>query len=154
MAVGSRDKGSDMAHNRAEIYLHSTSSWKTRASYPFHETIRAFEILAHSNSFIIFGGMYGTQSATGLYETDTIAKFNPVSDQWTKLGNLRTSRHGFGVIKVDTKYLVMGGSYDKSTETCELKNETIECTSRKPTLDDFYYYPALMIVPADYTDKV
>ena len=147
MAVGSRQKGSDAQHNKAEIYSHSTSSWKTKASYPFHETIEAFEIVAHSDSFILFGGF------TDGVQKDTIAKFSPVLNQWTKLGNLQHRRHGFGVIKVDTKYLVMGGQDDKRTETCELKNETIECTSREPTLNQFRYYPALMLVPSDYADN-
>ena len=156
MAVGSDDNSKSVTgetgHNKAEVYFHLTSSWKTKASYPFHETIIAFEILAHSDSFIFFGGMYeNEQTSTGFYETDTVAKFNASINQWTKLGNLRTSRHAFGVIKVDTKYLVMGGYEDKRTETCELVNETIECTSREPTLNHFY--PALMLLPSDYADN-
>ena len=154
MAVGSRDKGSKESHNKAEIYSHSTSSWKARASYPFHQTIWTFEIIAHSNSFIFFGGLYNDkQSSTGFSATDIIVKFNPGSNKWTKLGNLQHSRHGFGVIKVDTKYLVMGGQDDKRTETCELKNEKIECISREPTLNQFRFYPALMLVPSDYADN-
>ena len=151
MAVGSRDKGSKESHNKAELYFHSTSSWKTKASFPFHEAIRAFEILAHSDLFILFGGW------TGDVDTDIIAKFDPGLNQWTKLGILRASRHAFGVFQTDKKYLVMGGgangNYDRRTEVCELKNETIECTSREPILNKFRYYPAMMLVPSDYADN-
>ena len=154
MAAGSRLKEFNAAHNKAELYHHSTSSWKPKASYPFHETIRAFEILAHSNSFIIFGGFYGDkQSSTGFSATGMIAKFDPGSNKWTKLGKLQQERHAFAVIETNKNYLVMGGSRDKRTETCELKNETIVCTLREPTLNNLCYYPALMTVDLDYADN-
>ena len=154
MAVGSRNQGLNGAHNKAEMFFNSTSSWKTKASYPFHEAISAFEIIAHSDSFILFGGLYNDEQVpTDFYPTDIVAKFNPGSSKWTKLGNLRHSRYAFGITEVDTKYMVIGGQDDKRTETCELKNETIECTSREPTLNEFRYYPALMIVSSDYADN-
>ena len=149
MTVGSRDKGSNAAHNKAELYSHSTSSWKSKASYAFHEAIWTFEILSYSDSFILFGGF----DSVITYSITTIAKFNPVSNEWTKLGSLQHDRHAFGIIEVHTKYLVMGGQGEMRTETCELKNEKIECTSREPTLNEFRFYPALMIVPSDYADN-
>ena len=158
MAIGSMDNSKNVAgetrHKKAEVYYHSTSSWETKASYPFHETINSFEIIAHSDSFILFGGFHvDEQISTDFHETGTIAQFNPGSNEWTKLGELQTGRHGFGVIEVDTKYLVMGGFGEKSTEICELKNETIECTSREPTLNQFRYYPAMMMVASNYADN-
>ena len=149
MAVASRFKGYNAGHNKAEMYSHSTSSWKTKAIYPFHEKIMAFEILAHSNSFVLFGGFDGKISSS----ITTIAKFNPDLNKWTKLGNLQTGRHAFGLVEINMKYLVMGGQGGKNTETCELKNEKIQCTSREPILNDFHYYPALMIVASDYAEN-
>ena len=149
MAVGSRDQGSNAAHNKAELYSHSTSSWKTKASYAFHEAIWTFEILSYSDSFVLFGGFDGKI----FHSITTIAEFNSGSNEWTKLGSLQYARHGFGVIESDTKYIVIGGWRDRRTETCELKNQTIQCTSREPTLNYFQYYPALMIVPSDYANN-
>ena len=158
MAVGSTYKGSNVAHNKAELYFHSKSSWIARASYPFHETMRAFEIVPYSDSFILFGGLYDDeQSSTGYTQTDIITKFNPDSDGWTKIGYLQHRRHAFSVIEIYKKFLVIGGgdheNYTKHTETCELNNETIECTTREPTLNNFRYYPAMMIVNTDYADN-
>ena len=62
------------------------------------------------------------------------------------MGNLQTWRHAFGVIEIEKKFLVMGGWGDKRSEICELANDTIDCTSREPTLNKFEYYPAMMIV--------
>ena len=152
MAVGSTIKSPKRRHNKAELFLHSSSTWQTRASYPFHNNIRAFEILAYSNYFIFFGGLYLNENL--VYDaTDIIAKFNPDSNQWTKMGNLQYSRHAFGVIEIDKKFLVMGGWDEKRSEICELKNDSIDCNSREPTLIYFFYYPAIMIVPSDYNDN-
>ena len=156
MAVGNSNFFKN-AHNKAELYYHSTSSWETKASYPFQEAISSFEILAHSDSFILFGGLYYDEKlSTGLDTTDIVAKFNPGSNRWTKLGKLQHNRHAFGVIEIDTKYLVMGGGPsgggEMRTETCVLENETIECTSREPTLKGFWN-PALMTVSSDYADN-
>ena len=154
MAVGNLNRfGSDKhnRHNKAEVFFHSTSTWNIKASYPFHKVIMIFEIVAHSDSFILFSG---TSGSTYDGQTDKIAKYNPASDQWTKIGNLQQSRRGFGVIKMGKKFIVMGGKFDgMHTEVCELKNEFIKCTSREPTLNDFCYYPALMIVDLDYADN-
>ena len=153
MAVGSRYKGSDAAHNKAEVYLHSTSSWTTKANYTFSKIIYDFDIIAHTDLFILVGGLYPYQRAdlsTGFSPGYVIAKFNPDANKWTKLGNLRTGRHGFAVIQNDQKYLVMGGEGYKSTEVCVWNSETIECSSREPSLNEFRYYPALMIVDSDY----
>ena len=158
MAVGNLNRfGSDKhnRHNKAEVFFHSTSTWNIKASYPFHKVIMIFEIVAHSDSFILFSG---TSGSTYDGDTDKIAKFNPASDQWTKIGNLQQSRRGFGVIKMGKKFLVIGGRSEAltegmHTEVCELNNELIKCTSREPTLNYFIYYPALMIVSSDYADN-
>ena len=154
MAVGSLNRlGSDKhnRHNKAEVFFHSTSTWNIKASYPFHKCIMIFEIVAHSDSFILFSG---TSGSTYDGNTDKIAKFNPASDQWTKIGNLQQSRRGFGLIKMGKKFIVMGGKFDgMHAEVCELKNESIQCNSKEPKLNDFAYYPALMTVSSDYADN-
>ena len=154
MAVGNLNRlGSDKhnRHNKAEVFFHSTSTWNIKASYPFHKCIMIFEIVAHSDSFILFSG---TSGSTYDGQTDKIAKFNPASDQWTEIGNLQQSRRGFGLIEMSNKFIVIGGkSEGMLTEVCELKNEFIKCTSREPTLNDFVDYPALMIVSSDYADN-
>ena len=158
MAVGSRHKHatSEGEHSKAELYSHSTLSWETQSSYPFHDGIRAFEIVARSGHYILFGGIYPYQRAdlsTGFYSTDVIAKFNPSSNQWRKMGNLQNYRHGFGLIEIDKKFLVMGGQGNTPTEVCEVKNELIECTPREPTMNDFYYNPEMMMVTSNYANS-
>ena len=42
-------------------------------------------------------------------------------------------------IEIDKKVLVMGGPNEKRTEVCELTNDTFDCTSREPILNNFIY---------------
>ena len=107
--------------------------------------------MAYSHYFILFGGRY--RPSRGDSETDVIAKFDPSQNQWSQIGKLQASRHAFGMIEVDSKFLVMGGEDDKPTEICELKNKTIECTSREPIMTEFRYFPAMMIVSSDFTNN-
>ena len=82
-----------------------------------------------------------------------IARFDPVDDSWTKLGNLQVARFGHGVIQVDNEFIVVGGyrsrrhnGYEMSTESCILNQQSIICTARQPQLSSFTYYPELMLV--------
>ena len=151
MAVGSRDYSKNVAtetgHSKTEIYDHSTSTWESKNDYPFHEGIEAFEIVPFASNFLVFGGLYQDEEAVpaGYYATSVIALFNTDLNEWIKKGNLQHKRHGFGVIAIDNKYLIMGGHGNMRTETCEVTGEAIECESRQPTVN-FWYYPAMMVV--------
>ena len=135
---------SETGHNYAEMYSHSTSSWKNQTSYEFYEAIMGFKLLAYSDFFILFGGM------TDEEPTDVIAKFDPNSNKWSKMGNLQTRRFGLGVIEINEKFLVMGGTGEPDqmlSEECEIKNEIINCTTRKLTMQ--VIYPEMMMVLPD-----
>ena len=153
LAVASRDNRSQQGHNKAELYSTSAPVWKTMASYPYHEKFWDFEILAHSSSFFIFGGLYTDKAWTSYYKIDIIAKFSPVLNQWVKLGSFRNSRHAFGVTKTDQIFLIMGGYSSKPTEICELQNGAMNCASTQPTMNNFMYYPAMMTVSSDYANN-
>ena len=141
----------EKAHSKAEMYSHSTSSWKMLTSYPYHNIIHTFQIIAHLDHFILFGGH--TNKPGHASNSNLIAKFSPTMNQWKLMGTLKQARHGLGIVEVNTKFLVIGGSWDKLTEICEKKSQTIECTSREPKTYEFLNYPAMIIVPSDFADK-
>ena len=150
MAVGSRDNSKNVTtetgHSKTEIYDYSTSTWTSKNDYPFHEEIFVFEVVPLLTNFLIFGGLHPDEKSSGFDATSVIALFNPDLDKWTKMGSLQYSRHAFGVIAIQNKYLIMGGSRDKRTETCEVTGEAIECESREPIVNNFWYFPAMMVV--------
>ena len=79
-----------------------------------------------------------------------IARFDPIKNSWTKLGNLQVARLGHEVIQVNNEYIVVGGidgfSGDEPTESCKLNRQSMICTTREPQLSLFTYYPELMLV--------
>ena len=87
-------------------------------------------------------------------EQSTIARFDPIENSWTKLGNLNVARRGHGVIQANNEFIVVGGSRDgngydggEPTESCELNGESMTCTTREPQLWNFELYPELMLIP-------
>ena len=95
-----------------------------------------------NNSFIANNNFGGQQS--------TIARFDPIKNSWTKLGNLNVARYEHGVIQVDNEFIVVGGSRkgdeDEPTESCKLNGKSMTCTSREPRLSGFSNYPELMLL--------
>ena len=81
----------------------------------------------------------------------TIARFDPIENSWTKLGNLKVARRGHGVIQVNNEFIVVGGNRysdeDEPTESCKLNGQSMTCTTREPQLSDFTLYPELMLMP-------
>ena len=80
----------------------------------------------------------------------TIARFDPIENSWTELGNLKVARYGHGVIQVDNEFIVVGGHLDgaeeEPTESCKLNGQSMTCTTREPQLSHFSFYPELMLV--------
>ena len=118
-----------------EYYSTEAAKWTIGSDYPYHTTIMAFEMVQHGDGFIVFGGVYKKSSL--YYETDVIAKYDPVPNTWSKLGNLKNSRHGLGLIQLEDEYLTVGGYNDKKSEICRLQNDAMICVEREPTLTNF-----------------
>ena len=151
MTVGSAKKTNKkiQANRITEIYDHSTSIWNIKAFYPFSDVLIDYQILSLSTDFIILGGFDEKLNVT----ITTVAKFNPTKNIWTKLGNLQFSRHGFGAIETQKQFLIMGGEGKKRTEIFVITGEKVKCKSREPILSNFLYYPAMMVVETEYTER-
>ena len=92
-----------------------------------------------------------TQNNSSKPYQSTIARFDPIKNEWTKLGNLKVARAGHSVIQVDNEFIVVGGNredskLDEPTESCRLKGQSITCTAREPELSQFAYYPHLIFM--------
>lgn len=83
-----------------------------------------------------------------------IARFDPIKDSWTDLGDLSVRRFGHGVIQIDNEFIVVGGSQGEIAkpnlpiESCKFNGpQSVICTKRKLQLSDFEQYPELMLLP-------
>ena len=77
----------------------------------------------------------------------TIARFDPIQNSWAKLGNLEVARIGHGAIQFGNEFIVIGGNGNYPTESCKFNGQSMTCTTREPTLSNFYLYPELMLIP-------
>ena len=85
----------------------------------------------------------------------TIARFDPIQNNWTKLGDLNRPRMGHAVIQVDNELIVVGG-LDHSTkpntqipvptESCKFNgHDSMTCTMREPQLKFHGFYAELSL---------
>ena len=97
------------------------------------------------NGFIVFGG----------HSTDTtIARLDIPTTAWSKLGKLKSGRHGHGVIYDGKAFMVIGGNGSYKTEKCLLSGTSITCTEQTPTLENYDITPALIMVPEDFCTEI
>ena len=85
-------------------------------------------------------------------KSKTIARFDPVENRWTKLGELKVGRNEHSVIQVNNEFIVVGGDRAASTErepaeSCKLDGQSMTCNTREPELSYFNSYPLLMLIP-------
>ena len=103
----------------------------------------------HKGGYIIFGGYIGREKATS-----TIARFDESTRTWSKLGEVLTPKSLHAVIYTGQSFLVIGGVtrekgnrlYRQRTEKCDMKNDSITCQYHSSTLENFYFWPATVLV--------
>ena len=78
--------GYDPSSAETELLKISDWTWSTRATYPFAKDVVYYATTMFNDEFYVFGGRSYTSRST---ELSTIAKYNPDSDTWLKVGQLR-----------------------------------------------------------------
>ena len=106
-----------------------------------------YSILYFENAFIVFGGHHSSTKSV-------IAKLDLATTSWVKLGDLKVGRWGHNVIFDGEVFIVVGGSGTMKTEKCSLSGSTMTCSEQNPTLANYYWYPALVMVPEDFCTEV
>ena len=142
-------------HNHVELFTLTSSKWQAKKDYPFAPDICSYSILTVEKKFILFGGHSKfSKDLSGGYQS-TIARFDPMENSWTRLGDLNVAREAHGVIQVENEFIVVGGTRKwrpngddyEPTESCKLKRESMICKTREPKLSRFTHYPELMLIP-------
>ena len=95
-------------------------------------------------SFIYFGGRGSDRSSM-------IAKFDSMTRQWSKIGNLVAGREDHGAIFDGIYFLIIGGYGETiKTEKCSLSGSTMTCQQQQPELTEYQQYPELFLVPDNF----
>ena len=66
---------------------------------------------------------------------------------WTQVGNLNHRRRGHNVILVEESLLVVGDATEIPNEKCSFENNKIVCVDQELTLENYFGWPELLLVP-------
>ena len=70
---------------------------------------------------------------------------------WSKAGNLVNGRYAHNAIFDGSNLIVVGGMTGSlKTEKCVISKDHVSCTAQNPALEDYAYYPELVLVQADF----
>ena len=100
----------------AQTELLNFSTWKWRKSLPYFNfaEIYSFAAFFYQYEFYVVGGK--TKSLV----LSSVASFNPITERWTRIGNLKSPRYGHTIDVTNDKLYIIGGS--ETFEYCDLLN--------------------------------
>ena len=106
-------------------------------------SISEYAVVYHDGAFYLFGG----------WQSDTktvIARLDASTTVWSKAGTLVTGRFFHNAVFDGENFLIIGGPGSLKTEVCSLSGQSVTCTETFNSLDDYYAYPELFLVPGDF----
>lgn len=125
LAVGSGPPG----NVETELLRIADWTWSSGAKYPFTRSdISSYAAVMHEENFYIFGGW----SEKAWTTFSTIAKYNPDTDTWTKVGELNMTRSRSRVIISQGAFLVIGDF--RATDKCQLTGSSMICVEQEPVV--------------------
>ena len=108
-AMGSLD------HAKTELLNFSNHKWKESSSYLNHTVIYSFAAFFYRNNFYVIGGRAKNKILS------TVTTFNPMTEKWTKIGDLKFPRYDHTIDVIKDKIYIIGGS--EIFEYCDLLND-------------------------------
>lgn len=147
-AVGSARCGGpscEKGNSKTELLRLSDWSWSNNhAKYPYWTDISNYATIMHNEMFLIFGGFSRQYTIHDKKNAKSdIARYDPKSDKWTKLGNLNAERSTHDVIISGNAFLIIGdGKYrTTTTEACVLiaNKDRMKCSCiQKPYIKRYH----------------
>ena len=109
-----------------------------------------FSAIFHKNGFLIFGSNHGNGNGSN----GTIGRLGIETRRWTNVGTMVNARNGHQVIWTGAEIMVVGGGGEQKTEKCVESTGRWTCTEQKATLDGYWLYPEMMMVPDDFCKSI
>ena len=104
-----------LEHAKTELLSFSTWKWKDSLPYLNYTEIYSFAIFSYRYEFYVVGGRTKNEILS------TVTTFNPITEKWTEIGDLRSPRHDHTVDVISDKVYIIGGS--ETFEYCDLLND-------------------------------
>ena len=81
----------------------------------------------------------------------TIGRLDAISMVWSNAGELMYAREAHNAIYDGTNIIVVGGELGPiRTESCAVSKGLVTCTGQDPSLKNYFLYPELFLVQADF----
>ena len=103
-----------LEHAKTELLNFSTWKWKTSSPYLNYTEIYSFAAVFYQYDFYVVGGRTKNEILS------VVSTFDPVTENWTRIGSLRSPRYDHTIDVFSDKLFVIGGS--KHFEYCDLLN--------------------------------
>ena len=127
-------------------------TWMNTCTWPLKgRKFGAYASIYHEKAFYIFGGSSFDSEYPGWVASSQIGRLDAVTRTWSLAGSLKQAREGHAVAFDGKQFLVIGGVGDLKTENCTPNRNTITCTeNQSPGLNNYSYYPELLLVADNY----
>ena len=102
-------------HARTELFNLTALTWNTSTSYLSYTEIYSFATFFHHHEFYVVGGKTKNEILS------LAARFNPITEKWTQIGNMKFPRYDHMVQVITNKVFISGGS--RTLEYCDLTND-------------------------------
>ena len=104
------------SHEHAKTELLSFSTWKWKSSLPYlnYTEIYSFVAFFYQYEFYVVGGRSKNEILS------VVTTFNPMTEKWTRIGNLKFPRYDHKIDVINDKLYIIGGS--ETFEYCDLLN--------------------------------
>ena len=104
-----------LEHAKTELLDFLTWKWKESLLYLNHSEIYSFAAFFYQHDFYVVGGRTKNEILS------TVTTFNPMTEKWTEIGNLKFPRFDHTIDVIGDKLYIVGGS-EKTFEYCDLLN--------------------------------
>ena len=130
LAFGSVVGGYNPNNAETELLKISNWTWSTKAKYPYANSISYYATTMYNDMFYVFGGIDHSSRST---ELSIIAKFNPDTNTWLKVGQLNQPRIHSSVILSQSYFMIIGdNNRNNLTEKCHLADDVMTCEEQQP----------------------
>ena len=102
-------------HAKTELLNFSSGNWRISSPYLNYTEIYSFAAFFYHYNFYVVGGRTKSEILS------VVTTFNPVTEMWTQIGNLKSPRYNHKVEVINDKFYIIGGS--ETLEYCDLLND-------------------------------
>ena len=104
-----------LEHTKTELLKFSNWKWKESSPYLNFSEVYSFAAFFYQNDFYVVGGR--TKNTI----LSVVTTFNPITEKWTEIGNLKFPRYDHTVDVIGDKLYIIGGL--ETFEYCDLLND-------------------------------